>query len=216
MHHGSGNYMSESEARSRVLKMEQVEPNVQQVCERVGSSMSIGEVQPASLRHLCQHRSAEKPQKKGHHKIKIMIQSLQINSWLQGPHPLNTMIQSLKPQQKKKTPPPPPFFFFLMFLLFRGFIWFFLIDASCIDYSVVVFFFPKVTVTTIGYGDKVPQTWIGKTIASCFSVFAISFFALPAVSRKRNCWAAASFRLTVNPSLRFLATCKCYWVKNNP
>ncbi|NXU53036.1 KCNQ1 protein, partial [Turnix velox] len=38
-----------------------------------------------------------------------------------------------------------------------------------------------VTVTTIGYGDKVPQTWIGKTIASCFSVFAISFFALPAV-----------------------------------
>ena len=56
--------MSESEARSRVLKMEQVEPNVQQVCERVGSSMSFGEVQPASLRHLCQHRSAEKPQKK--------------------------------------------------------------------------------------------------------------------------------------------------------
>ncbi|KAK6309168.1 hypothetical protein J4Q44_G00206310, partial [Coregonus suidteri] len=37
-----------------------------------------------------------------------------------------------------------------------------------------------VTVTTIGYGDKIPQTWIGKCIASCFSVFAISFFALPA------------------------------------
>ncbi|KAK6482889.1 potassium voltage-gated channel subfamily KQT member 1 [Huso huso] len=37
-----------------------------------------------------------------------------------------------------------------------------------------------VTVTTIGYGDKVPQTWIGKLIASFFSVFAISFFALPA------------------------------------
>nr|XP_056707930.1 potassium voltage-gated channel subfamily KQT member 1 [Euleptes europaea] len=37
-----------------------------------------------------------------------------------------------------------------------------------------------VTVTTIGYGDIVPKTWIGKTIASCFSVFAISFFALPA------------------------------------
>ncbi|XP_034040665.1 potassium voltage-gated channel subfamily KQT member 1.1 [Thalassophryne amazonica] len=40
--------------------------------------------------------------------------------------------------------------------------------------------FGVVTVTTIGYGDKVPQTWIGKTIASCFSIFAISFFALPA------------------------------------
>ncbi|TNN49854.1 Potassium voltage-gated channel subfamily KQT member 1 [Liparis tanakae] len=39
---------------------------------------------------------------------------------------------------------------------------------------------PTVTVTTIGYGDKIPQTWVGKAIASCFSVFAISFFALPA------------------------------------
>nr|XP_054774660.1 potassium voltage-gated channel subfamily KQT member 1-like [Lytechinus pictus] len=37
-----------------------------------------------------------------------------------------------------------------------------------------------VTVTTIGYGDKVPNTWLGKMIASCFSIFAISFFALPA------------------------------------
>ncbi|XP_023288103.1 potassium voltage-gated channel subfamily KQT member 1 [Orussus abietinus] len=37
-----------------------------------------------------------------------------------------------------------------------------------------------ITVTTIGYGDTVPQTWIGKIVAACFSVFAISFFALPA------------------------------------
>ncbi|KAM6157500.1 potassium voltage-gated channel subfamily KQT member 1 isoform 3-T3 [Rhynchocyon petersi] len=48
--------------------------------------------------------------------------------------------------------------------------------------------FWMVTVTTIGYGDKVPQTWIGKTIASCFSVFAISFFALPATAWR--CYAA--------------------------
>lgn len=38
-----------------------------------------------------------------------------------------------------------------------------------------------ITVTTIGYGDAVPKTWLGKIVASCFSVFAISFFALPAV-----------------------------------
>ncbi|XP_043192966.1 potassium voltage-gated channel subfamily KQT member 1-like isoform X1 [Amphibalanus amphitrite] len=37
-----------------------------------------------------------------------------------------------------------------------------------------------ITVTTIGYGDTVPKTWLGKMVASCFSVFAISFFALPA------------------------------------
>ncbi|XP_038049725.1 potassium voltage-gated channel subfamily KQT member 1-like [Patiria miniata] len=36
-----------------------------------------------------------------------------------------------------------------------------------------------VTLTTIGYGDKVPITWLGKIIASCFSIFSISFFALP-------------------------------------
>lgn len=60
------------------------------------------------------------------------------------------------------------------------------------SYSILVFvtfsfffFFSsllQITVTTIGYGDTVPQTWMGKIVASCFSVFAISFFALPAVS----------------------------------
>ncbi|KAL1505780.1 hypothetical protein ABEB36_005263 [Hypothenemus hampei] len=37
-----------------------------------------------------------------------------------------------------------------------------------------------ITVTTIGYGDTVPRTWMGKIVAAGFSVFAISFFALPA------------------------------------
>ncbi|XP_058382131.1 potassium voltage-gated channel subfamily KQT member 1 isoform X2 [Diceros bicornis minor] len=67
----------------------------------------------------------------------------------------------------------------------------FLIVLACLIFSVLSTIeqyvtlatgtlFWMVTVTTIGYGDKVPQTWVGKTIASCFSVFAISFFALPA------------------------------------
>ena len=43
------------------------------------------------------------------------------------------------------------------------------------------FLFLQVTMTTIGYGDKVPQTTAGKLVAACFSIFAISFFALPAV-----------------------------------
>nr|CAB3258116.1 KCNQ4/5 voltage gated potassium channel subunit isoform 2 [Phallusia mammillata] len=37
-----------------------------------------------------------------------------------------------------------------------------------------------VTLTTIGYGDKVPKTWIGRLIACCFAILGVSFFALPA------------------------------------
>jgi len=50
----------------------------------------------------------------------------------------------------------------------------------------------QITVTTIGYGDIIPQSWMGKIVASCFSVFAISFFALPAVCILQNgkCWVA--------------------------
>ncbi|NXD30184.1 KCNQ1 protein, partial [Spelaeornis formosus] len=55
--------------------------------------------------------------------------------------------------------------------------------TSFSNYADVLWWGVVITVTTIGYGDKVPQTWIGKKIASCFSVFVISFFALPAVSR---------------------------------
>ncbi|XP_027517258.1 potassium voltage-gated channel subfamily KQT member 4 [Corapipo altera] len=38
----------------------------------------------------------------------------------------------------------------------------------------------QVTLTTIGYGDKAPQTWLGRMLAACFALLGISFFALPA------------------------------------
>ena len=45
------------------------------------------------------------------------------------------------------------------------------------------YFFLQITVTTIGYGDTVPRTWMGKIVASCFSgcifvyfVFCLYFF----------------------------------------
>ena len=38
------------------------------------------------------------------------------------------------------------------------------------------------TLTTVGYGDKVPTTNGGKLVASFFAIMGISFFALPAVS----------------------------------
>ncbi|ESO01883.1 hypothetical protein HELRODRAFT_66265 [Helobdella robusta] len=37
-----------------------------------------------------------------------------------------------------------------------------------------------VTLCTVGYGDAVPVTWLGKLIASCCALLGISFFALPA------------------------------------
>lgn len=39
----------------------------------------------------------------------------------------------------------------------------------------------QVTLTTVGYGDAVPETWYGKCCAALFALCGISFFALPAV-----------------------------------
>lgn len=40
----------------------------------------------------------------------------------------------------------------------------------------------QITLTTIGYGDKVPKTWNGRLLAATFSMIGVAFFALPAVS----------------------------------
>ncbi|KAJ0064781.1 hypothetical protein NL108_013243, partial [Boleophthalmus pectinirostris] len=37
-----------------------------------------------------------------------------------------------------------------------------------------------ITLTTIGYGDKVPQTWNGRMLGAAFSMIGVAFFALPA------------------------------------
>ncbi|XP_029114802.1 potassium voltage-gated channel subfamily KQT member 5-like isoform X3 [Scleropages formosus] len=37
-----------------------------------------------------------------------------------------------------------------------------------------------ITLTTIGYGDKTPQTWMGRLLSAGFALLGISFFALPA------------------------------------
>lgn len=39
----------------------------------------------------------------------------------------------------------------------------------------------QITLTTIGYGDKYPQTWNGRLLAATFTLIGVSFFALPAV-----------------------------------
>ncbi|NXL89327.1 KCNQ2 protein, partial [Alectura lathami] len=38
----------------------------------------------------------------------------------------------------------------------------------------------QITLTTIGYGDKYPQTWNGRLLAATFTLIGVSFFALPA------------------------------------
>lgn len=40
----------------------------------------------------------------------------------------------------------------------------------------------QINLTTIGYGDKYPQTWNGRLLAATFTLIGVSFFALPAVS----------------------------------
>ncbi len=42
----------------------------------------------------------------------------------------------------------------------------------------------QITLCTVGYGDTVPKTWMGKIIAACCAIAGISFFALPAVRMK--------------------------------
>ncbi|XP_041107986.1 potassium voltage-gated channel subfamily KQT member 5-like isoform X1 [Polyodon spathula] len=37
-----------------------------------------------------------------------------------------------------------------------------------------------ITLTTIGYGDKTPHTWMGRLLSAGFALLGISFFALPA------------------------------------
>ncbi|XP_072134323.1 potassium voltage-gated channel subfamily KQT member 5 [Mobula birostris] len=37
-----------------------------------------------------------------------------------------------------------------------------------------------ITLTTIGYGDKTPTTWLGRLLSAGFALLGISFFALPA------------------------------------
>uniref|UniRef100_A0A8B9RCY1 Potassium voltage-gated channel subfamily Q member 4 n=1 Tax=Astyanax mexicanus TaxID=7994 RepID=A0A8B9RCY1_ASTMX len=37
-----------------------------------------------------------------------------------------------------------------------------------------------ITLTTIGYGDKTPHTWLGRLLAAGFALLGVSFFALPA------------------------------------
>uniref|UniRef100_H3A4K8 Potassium voltage-gated channel subfamily Q member 5 n=1 Tax=Latimeria chalumnae TaxID=7897 RepID=H3A4K8_LATCH len=37
-----------------------------------------------------------------------------------------------------------------------------------------------ITLTTIGYGDKTPSTWLGRLLSAGFALLGISFFALPA------------------------------------
>ncbi|CAM9513428.1 unnamed protein product [Lampetra planeri] len=37
-----------------------------------------------------------------------------------------------------------------------------------------------ITLTTIGYGDKTPKTWLGRLLAAGFALLGVSFFSLPA------------------------------------
>ena len=47
-------------------------------------------------------------------------------------------------------------------------------------------FLTQITVTTIGYGDTVPRTWMGKIVASCFSGSLLNYRYWQQVRWKQN------------------------------
>ena len=54
--------------------------------------------------------------------------------------------------------------------------------CECVCVYMCVCFYTQITLTTIGYGDKTPRTWLGRLLAAGFALLGVSFFALPAVS----------------------------------
>ncbi|MCP9265265.1 Potassium voltage-gated channel subfamily KQT member 5 [Dirofilaria immitis] len=57
--------------------------------------------------------------------------------------------------------------------------------VSCLVHSSTLVIIPgaiffSITLSTVGYGDKTPETWPGKVIAAFCALLGISFFALPA------------------------------------
>ncbi|XP_022083436.1 potassium voltage-gated channel subfamily KQT member 4-like isoform X3 [Acanthaster planci] len=55
-------------------------------------------------------------------------------------------------------------------------------EANPRDYATLpdALWYGLVTLTTVGYGDKTPESWAGKLSAAILAVLGVSFFALPA------------------------------------
>ncbi|CAG2180864.1 unnamed protein product, partial [Oppiella nova] len=53
-------------------------------------------------------------------------------------------------------------------------------DNEQFDNIAEAMWWSVVTLATVGYGDRVPVTWLGKLIASVFTVLGVALFALPA------------------------------------
>ncbi|XP_060754945.1 potassium voltage-gated channel subfamily KQT member 5 [Neoarius graeffei] len=67
-------------------------------------------------------------------------------------------------------------------LIFTSFLVYLVEKDSNKDFSTYAdaLWWGTITLTTIGYGDKTPKTWIGRLLSSGFALLGISFFALPA------------------------------------
>ncbi|XP_019507079.1 PREDICTED: potassium voltage-gated channel subfamily KQT member 5 [Hipposideros armiger] len=65
-----------------------------------------------------------------------------------------------------------------------------------------------ITLTTIGYGDKTPLTWLGRLLSAGFALLGISFFALPACVWRSYAADEKSVSIaTWKPHLKALHTC---------
>ncbi|KAM9344659.1 potassium voltage-gated channel subfamily KQT member 5 [Symphorus nematophorus] len=67
-------------------------------------------------------------------------------------------------------------------LIFSSFLVYLVEKESNLDFATYAdaLWWGTITLTTIGYGDKTPQTWTGRLLSAGFALLGISFFALPA------------------------------------
>lgn len=80
----------------------------------------------------------------------------------------------------------------------------------------------QITLSTVGYGDKTPETWPGKIIAAFCALLGISFFALPAVRENTFEKENNKFSIIGNPRIRICSesatapTSKAFDPQTNP
>ena len=76
-----------------------------------------------------------------------------------------------------------PFFFFLLFSFLGSIVWFlepcYLRDSCQFPHIFSAFYFCMVTMTTVGYGDQIPERWHSRFVTMVIMLFGSLFLSMP-------------------------------------